>query len=145
MRSVFSNTNKGFTLVELLIATAIFAFVMSGILLMLISCASLDEANREKSIATIHAETAMENIRSQGFATIQANYPPGGTSYALNLTGLNITNPLTNENINFTTQYCCDSTGNPNCLNCLNITVNVLWLDKGQRNRNLTLGTSISK
>ncbi len=58
-----SLTNKkGFTLSELLLAAAIFAFAMSGILLMFVNCSFLDQANRNKSIATAHAEFVMEDI-----------------------------------------------------------------------------------
>jgi len=138
-----SLTNKkGFTLPELLIAAAIFTFAMSGILLMFINCAFLEEANRNKSIATIHAETAMEYIRSQSFSTIQNKICLGGapTSWDLEPT-LNLRD-LTNEGINVTTtQNCCSR----NPLDWLDVTVNISWLDKGQRSRSLALGTSISK
>lgn len=129
---------KGFTLIELLIAAAIFAFAMSGILLMFTNCAFLDEANRNKSIATIHAETAMEYIKSQSFTTIQNNLCNNNGIWSLTA----ILNPvgLTNEGINVScTQNCCNN------LNWLDMTVNVSWFDKGQRSRSLTLGTSISK
>ncbi|MBU1121118.1 MAG: prepilin-type N-terminal cleavage/methylation domain-containing protein [Candidatus Omnitrophota bacterium] len=53
---------KGFTLIELLIAVAIFVFAMAGILHMFFACAFLDQTNRNKSIATIHAEFVMEDI-----------------------------------------------------------------------------------
>lgn len=136
---------KGFTLIELLIAAAIFAFAMSGILLMFTNCAFLDEANRNKSIATIHAETAMEYMRSQDFSTIQNNLCSGGVPTDWNLlSSLNLSLPsgFTNESIKATTtQNCCSESP----LNWLVITVEVSWLDKGQRSRSLTLGTSISK
>jgi len=140
---------KGFTLSELLIAAAIFAFAMSGILLMFINCAFLDQANRNKSIAIIHAETAMEYIRSQTFSTIRNNLctsvvsplVPEPVTWSLGPATLNLSG-LTSESINaITTQTCCSRIP----LDWLDVTVNVSWLDKGQRSRSLALGTSISK
>ncbi len=55
-------SKKGFTLSELLLAAAIFAFTMSGLLLLFINCAFFDKANRNKSIAVTHAEFVMEDI-----------------------------------------------------------------------------------
>ncbi len=141
---------KGFTLVELLMAVAILAFAMSGILLMFINCAFLDQANRNKSIATIHAETAMEYIRSQTFSTIQNNLctsvvsplVPEPVTWSLGPATLNLSG-LTSESINATTtSNCCSRIP----LDWLDITVEVKWKDRAQTNeRNLKLGTSISK
>ena len=140
-------SKKGFTLPELLIATAIFAFAISGILLMFINCAFLDQANRNKSIATTHAETAMEYIRSQTFSTIQkylctSDVLPVPVSWSLDPATLSLSG-LTSESINATTTQACCS-GNP--LDWLEITVEVKWKDRAQTNeRNLKLVTSISK
>jgi prepilin-type N-terminal cleavage/methylation domain-containing protein len=141
-----SLTNKkGFTLPELLIAAAIFAFAMSGILLMFINCAFLDQANRNKSIATIHAETAMEYIRSQTFSTIQnhlctSEVPPVPVSWSLGPATLNLSG-LTNESINATTTLICCS---KSPLDWLDITVKVEW-EAQKKTRSLELKTSISK
>ena len=136
---------KGFTLVELLIAAVIFAFAMSGILLMFINCAFLDQANRNKSIAATHAETALEYIRSQTFSTIKSHLctsevPPVPISWALDPVTLNLSG-LTNESINATTTLICCS---ENPLDWLDITVKVEW-EAQKKTRSLELETSISK
>lgn len=136
---------NGFTLPELLIAAAIFAFAMSGILLMFINCAFLDQANRNKSIATIHAETAMEYIRSQTFSTIQSHLctsevHPEPVTWSLNPVTLNLSG-LTNESINATTTPICCS---ENPIDWLEITVRVEW-DAQKKRPFLELVTSISK
>jgi len=141
---------KGFTLVELLIVAAIFAFAMSGILLMFINCAFLDQANRNKSIATIHAEFVMEDMmesmRSANVSQLQSNITNGTWNYSISKIGenLNCTSPyvypcvLNNESI--ATSY------NINTTDPLDITVLVSWKDRAQTNtRSLGLKTLISK
>ena len=136
---------KGFTLVELLMAAAILAFAMSGILLMFINCAFLNQANRNNSIATIHAETAMEYIKSQTFSTIQNHLCTSGVSpvpvtWSLDPATLNLSG-LTSESINATTtQTCCSRSP----LDWLDITVRVEW-EAQNKTRSLELRTSISK
>jgi len=65
--------SRGFTLPELLIAAMIFAFAASGILAMFINCAFLDQANRNKSIAAIHAEFIIEDIMEYMRLNLNAN------------------------------------------------------------------------
>jgi prepilin-type N-terminal cleavage/methylation domain-containing protein len=139
-------SNKGLTLLELLIAAAIFAFAMSGILYMFINCAFFDQANRNKSIATTHAEFVLEdimeymrssdlNLLQTGIASGVWNWDSSTISNELGCTGYPCV--LNSELIN--TAYV--SATDP-----LNITVTVRWKDRAQTNeRNLTLETSISE
>ncbi|MBU1912315.1 MAG: prepilin-type N-terminal cleavage/methylation domain-containing protein [Candidatus Omnitrophica bacterium] len=143
---------KGFTLVELLIAAAIFAFVMSGVLLMFINCAFLDQANRNKGIATTHAEFVMEDImeymRSGDLVPLQDEIDSGEWYWDSSTTPpignyLGCTSPyvypyvLNSESI--TTTYVTET-------NPLDVTVTVSWKDRAQANpRSLTLETLISK
>ena len=142
-----SLTNKkGFTLVELLIAAAILAFAMSGILLMFINCAFLDQANRNKSIAATHAEFVMEDImeymRSGDIVPLQDDIDDGTWTWGDSATistklGCASSSVLNSESI--TTAY-VDET------NPLDVTVTVSWKDRAQANaRDLTLETLISK
>jgi Tfp pilus assembly protein PilV len=137
---------KGVTLVELLIAAVIFAFAMSGILLMLINCAFLDQANRNKSIATTHAEFVMEDImeymRSGDIVPLQDEIDDGtwnwGDSATIcNKLGCASSSVLNSESI--TTTYVTAT-------NPLDVTVTVSWKDRAQANpRSLTLETLILK
>jgi len=133
----------------LLIAAMIFAFAMSGILLMLISCAFLDQANRNKSIATTHAEFVMEDImeymRSGDIVPLKGEIDSGVWNWnsVTICNKLGCTSPcvypcvLNSESITTT----CVHDSNP-----LDVTVTVSWKDRAQANsRSLTLETLISK
>ena len=149
-RQMSLTNKKGFTLPELLIAAAIFAFAMSGILQMFVSCAFLDQANRNKSIATTHAEFVMEAIMEKmrsGFTSYlqtQIETPNNAWNWGSSTicTELGCTSPcvypcvLNSESI--TTS--CVHNSNP-----LDTTVTVSWKDTAQANtRSLTLETLIS-
>lgn len=140
-------SNQGFTLPELLIAAAIFAFAMAGVLKLFASCVSLDQSNRNKSIAVAHAESAMEYLKSQSFTTLEGNLCSVGLPQTwtinhntLNLEGCGLPNEGT---INVTTTaQCCGSSP----LDLLNITTEVSWRDRVEANeRNLQLVTSIAR
>lgn len=136
---------KGFTLVELLIAAVIFAFAMSGILLMFINCSFLDQANRNKSIATIHAEFVMEDImeymRSGDLVPLQNEIDSGVWNWdsVTICNKLGCTSPCVLNSESITTTYVTAT-------NPLDITVTVSWKDRAQANsRSLKLETLISK
>lgn len=136
---------KGFTLVELLIAAAIFAFATAGILLMFINCAFLDEANRNKSIATTHAEFVLEDImeymKSADLSPLQTQINSGAWNWNTDTINneLGCTSPCALNSESIQTTYVAAT-------NPLEITVTVSWKDKAQINtRNLELKTLISK
>ncbi len=133
---------KGFTLVELLIAAAIFAFAMSGILLMFINCAFLEQTNRNKSIATIHAESVMEDImeymRNNELSSLQDDIDLGEWNWDSD-TIVSKCSTVINDSESITTTYVTAT-------NPLDITVTVSWKDRAQTNtRSLKLETLISK
>jgi len=142
--------SKGLSLMELLIAAAIFAFVMSGILYMFVSTAFLDSANRNKSVATTHAESVMEDImeymKSGDISPLQTAI----TSGAWNWNSVTICSkmgcvspcayPCVLNSESITTTWVSDS------LNPLHVIVTVSWKDRAQANtRTLALETLISK
>lgn len=145
-------SKKGFTLVELLIAAAIFAFAMSGILLMFINCAFLDQVNRNKSIATFHAEFVIEDImeymKNGDLSSLQTeiedadwDWDSSSTPTIGNYLGCSLPYVypcvLNSESI---ITSCVEGT------NPLEITVEVSWKDRAQtKTRSLELKTKIAK
>jgi prepilin-type N-terminal cleavage/methylation domain-containing protein len=124
---------KGFTLPELLIAAAIFAIAMAGILQMFISSAFLDQANRNKSIAVTHAEFVMEDIMEY--------MRSGSGDLALLRTRIDLKD-WTWDNTTIGQKLGCAVY--PCVLDSESITVN--WRDRAQTNiRPLSLRTLISK
>ena len=127
-------SKKGYTLVEVLIAAAIFGFALSVIMAGLVGCIALNAASRNYTNATEHAQLIMEEIRNAGFGNIVTNI--GSSTWTLNSTGIiaKSLTPLNGEAI--TTSY----TGTT----VLDITVTVTWSDLNSRFRSLTLKTSIA-
>jgi prepilin-type N-terminal cleavage/methylation domain-containing protein len=140
---------KGFTLIELLLAAAIFAFAMSGILCMFINTAFLDQANRNKSIATTHAEFVMEDImeymRTSDISSLQTQIETPNLVWNWNTdtigNRLGCASPyaypcvLNSESITTTCVHGSDP---------LDVTVTVSWKDRAQANtRSLALETLI--
>ncbi len=129
--------DKGFTLAELLLSAAILAFVLTGLLLLFISCSLLNEANRNMSIATSHAEYILEDIRSASFTGLETRINNNGTN-GWDLNSIQ----LQSSPYNFTTLAAEGITtsvfqsGNP-----LGISVEVAWQDRGQKDRAVELRT----
>jgi prepilin-type N-terminal cleavage/methylation domain-containing protein len=65
---------KGFTLVELLIATAILVITMTGILMSYLRCLELNEISKNTMMAVQAVNNRMEQIRSTPFTQIKANF-----------------------------------------------------------------------
>lgn len=128
---------KGFTLSELLLVSAILAFVLCAILLTFISCTLLNEANRNLTVAISHAEYVMEEImvkikdKDIDLADIQSNITAGywdWDSAAINAKELS---PLRNEVIDTVS-----SGTDP-----LDVVVTVNWQDQSGRARSTFLET----
>jgi hypothetical protein len=64
-----SNTNlsycKAITLTELLLAAAILAFVICGIIALFVNCTLLNEGSHNLTIAVSHAQQILEEIRGE--------------------------------------------------------------------------------
>lgn len=140
--------NRGFTLTELILTTAILVFALTGLLMLFINCLILNESNRNLTIAISHAEYAMENIKNAGSIENIRNKINNG-DWDLNTNGINNMGlqALTGESI---TTCCCVppcTQANP-CLgscpsgtNPLGIYLRVDWQDRNQRARNICLST----
>ncbi len=118
---------KGFTLMELMLSAAILALALTGIVALFLQCMILNEANRNSVIALSHAQFAMEEIKNTPFGGITSSV---WDSAAVTSKGLS---PLGNESI----------TINVTGTDLLDVTATVNWLDRGTRNRNLSLETQI--
>jgi len=77
-----SDKNKGFTLVELLLATLILAFVLVGLIQVFIRCSILTELTRNKTAAMSEALAKMEEIRNNNYDLILTKY--NDTTFTLN-------------------------------------------------------------
>jgi len=132
------NSVKGFTLPELLLASAILAFALSSILLAFISCFFLNEMNRNLSLATTHGEFVLEEIKNTNFNTVKGCVGISSTacwdwnSAYIESRGLEA---LPNEAITTTVSG----------TTLLDIVVTMDWKDRGLRDRNVTLETLIAQ
>ena len=134
---------KGLTLAELLIAAAILAFVLSGLLLLFINCSLLNEANRNLTVAMTHAQLIMEEIRNQESAAVAGDLAAIETQInngVWDLDALAISSApynlaaLKNEYID--TAVTTSGGSNP-----LGISITVTWTDRRSRNRQAILQT----
>jgi len=120
---------KAFTLVELLLASAILALVISGLLLVFLSCIFLNEANRNLTAAITHAQFAMEEVKNTAFGSIASESWDNATISAKGLL------PLGNESISI------NVTGSTT----LDVNVTVSWQDRASRDRNISIETLITE
>lgn len=74
MKLTGKNSENGFTLTEVLLATAILAFAVCAILAAYISCVALAATSKNTNIATDAALGLAEEIRSTTFAQIFNDY-----------------------------------------------------------------------
>ena len=137
MQKKFSQ--KGFTLAELLLASAILAFTLTAILSVFVNGKFLNEANRDLTVAVRHAESTMEGVKAiSPFANISVLIPPAvpriwNTDAAFTALGLV---RLSQEAIT-TTVRVIDAT-------LLEITVTTTWNDRNARQRTVILRTRIA-
>lgn len=80
---------KGFTLLELMITSAILLISIAGLLTVYVNALILDETSRETIIAANDAQYVLEQIKSVAFANIGSYASPTLT----NLTNESIPNP----------------------------------------------------
>lgn len=131
MKRSGNQRKKAFTLSELLLATAILAFALCGILLAFVTCSFLNESNRNVTRATTHAQHVMEDIKNTTFNTIKTKIDNGDWDWSgATITAEGLT-PLNNEVIDTT------ATGT----DLLDVVVTVNWQDRGLRNRTISIET----
>ncbi|MFH1678503.1 MAG: hypothetical protein ABH914_02660 [Candidatus Omnitrophota bacterium] len=130
---------KGLTLTELLLAAGILVFVLCGLMVLFINCIFLNDANRNLTLATSHAQYILEEIRDSAFTGLEAAIDTGGN---WDWSGANIEAHdlalLPNESID-TSVF---PSGSP--LGVLGVSVTVVWQDRGVRPRSIELQTLIA-
>jgi hypothetical protein len=143
---------KSFSLIELMLATAFLTFVFGTLIVSFVACFLLNEANRNLSIATTHAQYILEEIKDAasavtGFNNLIAN---GTSQWNWSYTGTDFSSRslsvLSNET---TTVTLCDA-GSTGCIaptsstELLDITVTVNWHDRA-RARTMSLETLVAQ
>ncbi len=116
--------DKGFTLLELMVAMAILLIAILGILGVFINSILLSEANTNLVMAVNDAQYVLEQIKGLSFQDIDSYEPPEFN----NLNNEDIPKPTVNE---ITSRL-------------KEVTVNVNWTQRN-RNRNFQLSTRIAK
>ena len=122
-------TVKGITLAEVLLAVAILAFALTGLLMIFINCIFLNDANRNLTIACTHAQFAMEEIKNTDFASIASQTWDNATIISKGLV------PLDSESIIITVTE----------TEPLDVLVTLNWKDRGVRDRRTALETLITE
>ena len=94
-RNTFKNPlQKGFVLVEVILAAALLVLVAVGIFQLLLYCPILSKSAGNATIALQEAQKTMENIRNTDYTLIPTNYgaggTPGNTFNLINVTGKGI-------------------------------------------------------
>jgi len=132
---VVKRKRKGFTLLELLLASVILAVALSVLLLEFLSCAVLSEAARNLTRAVAHAQYVMEDIKNTTFINIKSKIDNGDWDWdSADISNEGLT-PLRNEIIDTSVSG----------TDLLDVTVNVSWQNKGGRSQYTSLETLIAE
>ncbi len=122
LKKIIFPDQKGFTLVEVLIAVGILAVVIVGLLQLFVYCSTLAEAAGNTTLAINEAQNKMEEIRNHAFSAIAIDYASGGTpGDTFALTSLNGTGAIATI-----------QAGGSSSL--LQVQVTVSWQNKNSRN-----------
>ncbi|MGD9015046.1 MAG: hypothetical protein PVI33_03375 [Candidatus Omnitrophota bacterium] len=128
--------STGLTLSELLLAVAILAFVLSGMIILFVNCLFLNEANRNLTQSISHAQYVMEDIKNTYFSGIKSMIDNGDWDWNTTDITANGLVALVNESIDTSRGL----TNNP-----IEVTVSVQWEDRRQRPRQTELRTLITR
>ncbi len=66
--------NKGFTLLELMIAAAIIIFCLAGMLATFVACLEMDETTKNMELALNSAQDVLEDIRNTPITSVESIY-----------------------------------------------------------------------
>lgn len=76
---------KGFTLLELMIASGVLVIVLAGLLSAYISCLEMNETTKNSNLALGAVQEELENLRKAPFQTLNATYTFYATGPLANL------------------------------------------------------------
>lgn len=125
---------KALTLAEMLLALAILAFTLAGLLMLFTRCILLNNANRNLAQAVSHAQYVLEGVRHSSFSGLSAEINNGDWDWDSDQISSNGLSVLDGEVID------TQATGS----DPLQVTVSVAWLDRQQRPRSASLTTLIT-
>lgn len=126
---------KAITLSEILLAAVIMVVALCALLLAFMTCAYLNESNRNVTRATQHAQYVLEEIKDTDFSIIKTGIESGSWDWDAAQISAQGLEALNNESIN--TQV--------SGTDLLQIIVTTNWDDRGGRSRNISLGTLIAE
>lgn len=132
-------SNKGMTLMEIMVAAAVFVIGLAALLSGLLSAVYFMENSRETTIAASDLRTMMEDIRSSPFSDLTTDFPNGvqdgpvGNPYPTIVGGY----ALRNEHISVTYT---DPDTDP-----LEINVLLSWQDKRGRSYSSSMSTYMTR
>jgi prepilin-type N-terminal cleavage/methylation domain-containing protein len=117
--------NRGFSLMELMIAVAILLVAILGLLAAFINCILLNESNNNLGVAASDAQYVLEQIKGLAYSGIATYTAPAFTN-------------LTGETITLTRLILARPKGD-----LTEVTVKVSWTER-QRNRDVSVSTRIA-
>ena len=124
-------SSQGLSLAELLMAAAILAFALCGLIALFVNCSGLNKANRNLSTAVSHVQYVMETIKYTPFADIQTNIDNATWNFTKTQINANGLIALRNEAIATT------ATGT----RPIQVTVTATWQDRTGRERTFSATT----
>jgi hypothetical protein len=141
-------SNKGVTLVEVLLATMILTGALSGLLVLFMNCVMLNDSSRNLTVAVSHAQYVMEDIKfagRTGLGPIRAGIT-SGTTWSWD------SNRIAQERLIYQERFLQTLPGetivascplNPTCSgDLINVTVKVKWWEGKRRDRWTQLTTN---
>lgn len=127
------------TLAEVMVAAVFLTVVLGGILMLFVNCSLLNEANRNLTAAITHAQYIMEEIKGEEFALVEEKIDNGDWDLGAEVISSSPYNfsPLLNEVIDTEAADSADGT--------LQVSVNVWWQDRRQRDRSIQIDTCLTE
>jgi len=79
MKKIFFYFKKGFTLVEVLVATGLLVIVLAGLVGLFVYCSMLSELSGDMTMVMSELQGKWEEIRNHDYDLIVSDYSSGGT------------------------------------------------------------------
>lgn len=140
---------KSFTLAEVMLTALFLSVVVSALLASFVACFLLNEANRNQSISTTHAQYVMEEIKdsastANGFNNLRTVVPTQWNWSVSNDFTSRGFSYLDSERITVTFTDALTGAAPTAASKLLDVVVSVSWLDRA-RNKNMLLETLINE